>query len=762
MDSTRCSPVGPRSRSSTSSRTRTSPAPATRSAGRTSRSCSTPGIDVISTLNIQHLESLNDVVEQITGIKQRETIPDEVVRRADQLELVDLAVETIRARHRARQHLPGRADRRRARQLLPARQPRRAARARPALDRRPRRRGPRRSTAPGTGSSSRGRRASASLVALTGSADGERLIRRAARMAQRSNGDLVAVHVVPQDGLAAVRRDAARRSSAGSSSSSAATYSEVVGADVGQALVDAARSLNATQIVIGATRQVALARADAGVGDQPRDRELRHRPRRARDQPRGGRRGDRARRGRASGGRRRCHGGGCCSASCSLRSACRCSTWVLVAPARARRSAERPAPVPPPRHRRLGRRRALAGVGRRGRAASCSSTGTSRRPSTRSRSARARTSSRSSSSSPSPGSSAASSPWRRVGRRRARVPVPRPRRSPASRARPRSTRCSRACGGRSVSTPRGVLHRIDDGWRLDAASGPAPSVARRRRRRRSRSTRRMCSSSNGGRRSGADDRPILQAYARELAASLQLEELEAAASTAGSLGGRERAPDRAALGRLARPAHAARGDQGVGDEPASGRRGLDRGGARTSSSPRSTRRPTASTRLVGNLLDMSRLQTGSRRASRAADQPRRGHPCGTPQPRPTRRRGRSRLAGGRAARQRRRRPARACARQHPRERRRPIRLMRPRRASPPAPSTAASTSGSSTAAPAFPRTSATGCSCRSNDSATRAAKASGSGLAVARGFIEAMNGSVELEDTPGGGLTVVVRLEAAR
>src|SRR5512144_1257433 len=39
------------------------------------------GIDVISTVNIQHLESLNDVVEQITGIRQRETVPDEVVRR---------------------------------------------------------------------------------------------------------------------------------------------------------------------------------------------------------------------------------------------------------------------------------------------------------------------------------------------------------------------------------------------------------------------------------------------------------------------------------------------------------------------------------------------------------------------------------------------------------------------------------------------------------------------------------------------------------
>ena len=56
------------------------------------------GIDVISTLNIQHLESLNDVVEQITGVKQRETIPDAVVRRADQVELVDMTPEALRRR----------------------------------------------------------------------------------------------------------------------------------------------------------------------------------------------------------------------------------------------------------------------------------------------------------------------------------------------------------------------------------------------------------------------------------------------------------------------------------------------------------------------------------------------------------------------------------------------------------------------------------------------------------------------------------------
>src|SRR5690349_15481336 len=54
------------------------------------------GITVITTLNIQHLESLNDVVQQITGIQQRETVPDAVVRQADQIELVDMAPEALR------------------------------------------------------------------------------------------------------------------------------------------------------------------------------------------------------------------------------------------------------------------------------------------------------------------------------------------------------------------------------------------------------------------------------------------------------------------------------------------------------------------------------------------------------------------------------------------------------------------------------------------------------------------------------------------
>src|SRR5207237_10520146 len=56
------------------------------------------GINVISTVNVQHLESLNDVVERITGVAQRETIPDAVVRAADQIELVDMSAEALRRR----------------------------------------------------------------------------------------------------------------------------------------------------------------------------------------------------------------------------------------------------------------------------------------------------------------------------------------------------------------------------------------------------------------------------------------------------------------------------------------------------------------------------------------------------------------------------------------------------------------------------------------------------------------------------------------
>src|SRR5690606_18483806 len=53
------------------------------------------GIEVHTTLNVQHLESLNDVIEQVTSVRVRETVPDAIIDRADEIELVDLSPEEL-------------------------------------------------------------------------------------------------------------------------------------------------------------------------------------------------------------------------------------------------------------------------------------------------------------------------------------------------------------------------------------------------------------------------------------------------------------------------------------------------------------------------------------------------------------------------------------------------------------------------------------------------------------------------------------------
>lgn len=220
------------------------------------------GITVISTVNIQHLESVNDVVERITGITQQETIPDAVARRAAQIELVDMAPEAIRRRMAhgniyaadridtalANYFRPGNLGALRELALLWV-----ADRVDEALEDYRARHGIDRPW------ETRER----VLVALTGSPDGERLVRRAARMAARARGDLLAVHVVSQDGLAG---DAAEQLGEQRRlvEELGGLYREVVGTDVGVALVQAARSLNATQIVLGATRRSLLAELTRG------------------------------------------------------------------------------------------------------------------------------------------------------------------------------------------------------------------------------------------------------------------------------------------------------------------------------------------------------------------------------------------------------------------------------------------------------------------------------------------------------------------
>ena len=123
------------------------------------------GIDVYTTVNIQHIESLNDVVAQITHVRVRETVPDSMFDRADAIELVDLTPDDLIQRLQGGQGLRPQAGRAGARALLLARQPDRAARAGAAAHRRAGRRAAAHPHAGACDSRARGRRASASWSA---------------------------------------------------------------------------------------------------------------------------------------------------------------------------------------------------------------------------------------------------------------------------------------------------------------------------------------------------------------------------------------------------------------------------------------------------------------------------------------------------------------------------------------------------------------------------------------------------------------------
>src|SRR5262250_215452 len=72
----------------------------------------TSGIDVYTTLNIQHVESLNDVVARITRIRVRETVPDSILDQADEIELVDLTPDDLIQRLRdGKVYVPHQAER---------------------------------------------------------------------------------------------------------------------------------------------------------------------------------------------------------------------------------------------------------------------------------------------------------------------------------------------------------------------------------------------------------------------------------------------------------------------------------------------------------------------------------------------------------------------------------------------------------------------------------------------------------------------------
>jgi two-component system, OmpR family, sensor histidine kinase KdpD len=223
------------------------------------------GITVISTLNIQHLESLNDVVAQITGVEQRETVPDEIVRKASQIELVDITPEALRRRlAHGNVYPPERIDAAlsnyfrtgnltalREIALLWLADQVDAALAKYRADKKITETWEARERV---------------VVAVTGGPESETLMRRASRIASRSSAQLMVVHVARGDGLSGVspREMGKVRELA---ASLGATVHIVVGDDVPAALLDFARETNATQLVLGTSRRSRLARFfSEGIG----------------------------------------------------------------------------------------------------------------------------------------------------------------------------------------------------------------------------------------------------------------------------------------------------------------------------------------------------------------------------------------------------------------------------------------------------------------------------------------------------------------
>ena len=222
------------------------------------------GITVLSTVNVQHLESVNDVVEKITGIRQQETLPDVIVREADQVELVDVTPEALRRRMAHGNIYPaekvdaalgnyfrvGNLTALRELSLVWL-----ADKVEDALEEY------RRDHEIDATWETRER----VVVALTGGPEGQTLIRRAARIATRGGADLLAVHVVRSDGLsgASPAHLAQQRRLL---ETLGGEYHEVVGDNVPRALIDFARAENATQLVIGASRRSALASYFTGPG----------------------------------------------------------------------------------------------------------------------------------------------------------------------------------------------------------------------------------------------------------------------------------------------------------------------------------------------------------------------------------------------------------------------------------------------------------------------------------------------------------------
>jgi two-component system sensor histidine kinase KdpD len=211
------------------------------------------GIDVVTSLNVQHLQSLNDEVEELTGTAQQESVPDSVVAAADQIEFVDITPEQLRSRIARTDVMDTDATQMALEGFFSAEH---LATLRSLalgwLDGHHRLDPGLRTTLENAGLPSDEHERV--VVALTGSPEAEHVLRRASRIASSTRGELIGVYVrVPSDSveaeppwLAGQRRLL---------SELGGRYAELAGIDVASIVLEFARTEGARQLVLGATRR---------------------------------------------------------------------------------------------------------------------------------------------------------------------------------------------------------------------------------------------------------------------------------------------------------------------------------------------------------------------------------------------------------------------------------------------------------------------------------------------------------------------------
>jgi len=207
------------------------------------------GIDVLTTMNVQHLESLNDQVYNVTGVRVRETVPDWVVDEADDVRFIDLTPRALRNRlergviygaekaHQAMEHFFTESNLAALREIALRHA---AHEVEEKLDAAPAeavREGPHERI----------------LICVTGNPSSASLIRRGKRMADYLRGDCLALHVLPQGGWTEVPRETSRtveRHLHFARNLRIETHT-IADGDVSQAIAGFAREQQITQIFMG-------------------------------------------------------------------------------------------------------------------------------------------------------------------------------------------------------------------------------------------------------------------------------------------------------------------------------------------------------------------------------------------------------------------------------------------------------------------------------------------------------------------------------